>query len=140
VAALGAEVYSPDQGFRHGPFDVVVELIGAPNVSEDLVGLAPRGRVVVIGVGGGSRTEIDLFVLMNRRARLMGSTLRHRSIADKQSVIEGVVRDVIPLVEAGKIRVPIDSTFPLAEADAAYRHFAEPGKFGKVVLVTGEGS
>jgi NADPH:quinone reductase len=140
VAELGAEVVSPDRGFRRGPFDVVVELVGAPNVAEDLESLAPGGRVIVIGVGGGSRTEIDLFVLMNRRARLMGSTLRHRSIAEKQAVIDGVARDVLPFVESGKVRVPIDSTFALADADAAYQHFAEPGKFGKVVLLTVESS
>ncbi|MGA8296924.1 MAG: zinc-binding dehydrogenase [Acidimicrobiales bacterium] len=136
VAALGAEAVSPDQGFRRGPFDVVVELVGAPNVGEDLEALATGGRVAVIGVGGGSRTEIDLFVLMNRRARLMGSMLRPRSIAEKQSVIEGVARDVLPLIESGKVRVPVDSTFALSDADAAYRHFAEGGKFGKIVLVT----
>lgn len=138
VAELGAEAIAPDQGFRRGPFDVVVELVGAPNVGEDLEALATGGRVIVIGVGGGSRTEIDLFVLMNRRARLMGSTLRHRSIAEKQAVIDGVARDVLPLIESGKVRVPIDSTFALADAEAAYGHFAEPGKFGKVVLLTAE--
>ncbi|MGB9112491.1 MAG: zinc-binding dehydrogenase, partial [Acidimicrobiales bacterium] len=140
VAELGAEAVSPDQGFRRGPFDVVVELVGAPNVGEDLEALGTGGRVIVIGVGGGSRTEIDLFVLMNRRARLMGSTLRHRSIAEKQAVIDGVARDVLPLVESGKVRVPIDSTFALADVEAAYSRFAQPGKFGKVVLLTAGGA
>ena len=136
VAAFGVEAVSPHDGFRRGPFDIVVELVGAPNVGRDLEVLATGGRVVVIGVGGGSRTEIDLFVLMNRRARLMGSTLRNRPIADKKSVIEGVQRDVIPLFAERRVVVPIDSKFPLDDAESAYAHFCAPGKLGKVVLLT----
>jgi NADPH:quinone reductase len=136
VAALGAEVVPPDEGFRQGPFDVVVELVGAPNVGRDLESLATNGRVAVIGVGGGSRTEIDLFVLMNRRARLMGSTLRSRSIADRKAVVDAVQREVVPLLAEKRVTVPLDKTFPLDEADAAYAHFTNPGKLGKIVLLT----
>ena len=90
----------------------------------------------MIGVGGGSRTEIDLFVLMNRRARLMGSTLRNRPIDDKQAVVDAVRTRRHP-ASFGTPRHRADRRdLPLGEADAAYAHFAEPGKLGKVVLVS----
>ena len=121
---------------RHGPYDVVLELVGANSLAAALPALAVRGRVVVIGLsGGGARLELDLQQLMGRRAQLRGSTLRARSRAEKATLTTALRHRVLPLLATGRIRVPVFATFPLAEADSAYARFAQPGKLGKIVLV-----
>ena len=80
--------------------------------------------------------EIDLMQLMTKRARIGGSTLRSRTRQEKAGVTAAVAAHVLPLLESGRLRVPVAETFPLAEADAAYERFAAGGKLGKVVLVT----
>ena len=134
VAALGASVVAPGDEGSAGPFDVVLELIGGPNLAGDLDALAVGGRIVIIGVGGGTKTEIDLLSLMGKRARLLGSTLRARPLEGKAAAARGVERHVVPLLADGRLRVPVAATFPLAEAPAAYERFAAGGKLGKVVL------
>lgn len=136
VAALGAhDVVAPDGFVAHGPFDVVLELVGAPNLPDDLRSLATGGRIAVIGVGAGAKAELNLLELMGRRARIHGSTLRARSLEDKAAVARQVERHVLPLLATGEVRVPLDATFPLADAADAYARFAAGGKLGKVVLV-----
>ncbi|MCU1461596.1 MAG: zinc-binding dehydrogenase [Acidimicrobiales bacterium] len=140
VAALaehGRVLAIAPEGFEdHGPFDVVLELVGAPNLAGDLASLGTGGRIVVIGVGAGARAEVDLLALMARRGRIHASTLRARPLEEKALVTRGVEREVVPLLADGRVRVPIAATFPLAEAAAAYERFAAGGKLGKVVLVT----
>jgi NADPH:quinone reductase len=136
VRELGAEtVIVPGEEGEHGPYDVVLELVGQASLSEVLPHLAPWSRVVVIGVGSGGRMEIDLMQLMMKRARIGGSTLRARSLREKADVTAEVAAHVLPLLASGRIGVPVGETFPLSEANAAYDHFAAGGKFGKVVLV-----
>ena len=136
VAALGATVVAPEGFEDHGPFDVVLELIGASNLPADVAALATGGRICVIGVGGGGfRAELDLLALMGRRGRIHGSTLRARPLEEKARAAAAVARHVLPLVEQGRLTVPVAETFPLRDAAAAYEHFAAGGKFGKVVLL-----
>jgi NADPH2:quinone reductase len=137
VAALaqGIAVVAPEGFAEHGPFDVVLELVGAPNLPDDLRSLAVGGRVSVIGVGAGAKAEVNLLELMGKRARVHGSTLRARSFEEKAEVFRRVERHVVPLLAAGAVRVPVESTFPLAEAATAYERFAAGGKLGKIVLV-----
>jgi NADPH:quinone reductase-like Zn-dependent oxidoreductase len=136
VAALGATVIDPSETEAYGPYDVILELVGAPNLTVDLNALAVGGRISVIGIGAGAVGEINLGVLMVRRARIYGSTLRARPLEGKAVAARLVEAHVLPLFEAGHLRVPIDAQFPLEEAPAAYSHFAAGGKFGKVVLTT----
>jgi putative PIG3 family NAD(P)H quinone oxidoreductase len=136
VAAFGATAIEPAGFGTHGPFDVVLELVGAPNLAEDIQALTTGGRIAVIGVGGGARAELDLYALMGKRARIHGSTLRARSLEDKAAAARAVERHVLPLLAAGTVRVPVETTFPMAEAEAAYERFAAGGKLGKIVLVT----
>jgi NADPH:quinone reductase len=135
VAGFGATVVAPDDFGDHGPFDVVLELVGAPNLPEDLRSLAIGGRVAVIGVGAGAAAELNLLELMAKRARLHGSTLRARSLEDKAVAARAVERHVLPLLASEKVRVPVEATYPMAEAAAAYERFAAGGKLGKIVLV-----
>src|SRR5947209_13981128 len=134
VAELGAEVIAPADFAGHGPFDVILELVGAPNLPEDLDALAAGGRISVIGVSAGAKAEVNLLALMGKRARIHGSTLRARPLEQKADCARRVEAEVLPLVRSGAVRVPIAATFPLEEAPAAYERFAEGGKLGKIVL------
>ena len=136
VAAFGATVVAPDEFVDHGPYDVILELIGAPNIPSDVDALAVGGRIAVIGVGAGAAAELNLLALMGKRGRIHGSTLRTRPLEEKAATARRVERHVLPLVERGSVKVPIDETFPMAEAQSAYDRFATGGKLGKIVLVT----
>jgi NADPH:quinone reductase-like Zn-dependent oxidoreductase len=81
--------------------------------------------------------EIDLRALMGRRGRIHGSTLRARALEEKADAARRIERHVLPLVEAGKLTVPIEATYPLEEAAAAYDRFTAGGKLGKIVLLPG---
>jgi NADPH:quinone reductase-like Zn-dependent oxidoreductase len=137
VAALGATAVDP-QGFgTHGPFDVVLELVGGVNMPANLDALATGGRIAVIGVGAGLSAEISLLSLMGKRGRIHGSTLRPRPLEEKAAVARRVERHVLPLVTAGAVTVPVAATFPMDKAARAYERFAEGAKLGKIVLLGG---
>jgi putative PIG3 family NAD(P)H quinone oxidoreductase len=138
VAALGERVtaVAPDGFVAEGPFDVILELVGAPNLAGNLESVAIGGRIAIIGVGAGAVAEINLYSLMAKRARIMGSLLRPRPLEAKADAARRVERHVLPLVEAGRVTVPIAATFPMAEAQAAYERFDAGGKLGRIVLVT----
>jgi putative PIG3 family NAD(P)H quinone oxidoreductase len=136
VEALGADrVVAPDEFSEHGPFDVVLELVGAPNLEANVKALAQRGRIVVIGVGGGASGELNLVALMGKQGRIQGSTLRARPLEEKAATARAVERHVLPLVEAGAVEVPVAATFGLDDVAEAYDRFAAGGKLGKIVLL-----
>jgi len=137
VAGLGAMAVDPSEAEAYGPFDVIIELVGAVNFPSNVRCLSSGGRIAVIGVGAGARIELDLLALMRRRARIMGSMLRNRSPEEKALAARGVEADLLPLVEAGKLRVVVGETFDLENAPAAYGRFQEGGKLGKIVLRVG---
>jgi NADPH:quinone reductase len=138
VEKLGATAIAPDGFEEHGPFDVVLELVGAPNMPGNLSSLTIGGRIVVIGVaGGGAKAEVNLGVLMAKRGTIRASLLRPRPLEEKAIAMRLVERHVLPLVESGTVRVPVAATFPLDQADEAYARFEEGGKLGKIVLLTG---
>ncbi len=115
--------------------DVVLELVGAAHLSVAQGLLNPFARVVVIGIsGGGARVELDLRAFMGTRSTLTGSTLRSRSRREKGEVADRVSQTLIPRWRTGEVHVPVARTFALEDVARAYEYFAEPGKFGKVVL------
>jgi NADPH:quinone reductase-like Zn-dependent oxidoreductase len=140
LEAFGAWVVPPEGFGRHGPFDVILELIGVPNMAENLASLAIGGRIAVIGISGdpaaGTTASINIVQLMQRRARIMGSTLRARSLEENAAVARALEARVLPLVASGRIAVPVAVTFPLSDATAAYERFAAGSKFGKIVLTS----
>ena len=90
------------EGFEeHGPFDVVLELVGAPNLPANLKALATGGRIVVIGVGAGAKAELNLLALMGKRGRIMASTLRARPLEEKAATARALEREVLPLFDRG---------------------------------------
>jgi NADPH:quinone reductase len=139
VAQLGAHQVIDPEGFgEHGPFDVILELVGAPNLAPDVKALNTLGRIVVIGIAAGAKAELNLGALMGKRGRISASTLRSRSLEEKALAARAVERHVLPLVARGAITVPIAETYPLAAAPEAYERFAAGGKLGKIVLTMGD--
>ena len=139
VAAFGATVVAPEDFVAAGPFDVILELVGAPNMADDVAALALNGRIVVIGLGGGTAVaDFDLRLLMARRGTIRSSTLRSRPLEEKGMVARMVEAAVLPHLAAGRVRVPVAATFPLDEAAAAYERFRAGGKLGKIVLLMGD--
>jgi NADPH:quinone reductase-like Zn-dependent oxidoreductase len=135
VASLGAEVIAP-QGFaEHGPFDVVLELVGAPNLADNVNALSVGGRITVIGMGAGAKGELHLGALMVKRARIHGSMLRNRPLEEKALTARLLERSVLPLLAEGVVHVPVAATYPLEQAEAAYDRFEAGGKLGKIILV-----
>jgi putative PIG3 family NAD(P)H quinone oxidoreductase len=137
VADLGAEAVAPEDFAARGPFDVILELVGGPNLADNLSALGVGGRISVIGTGAGATAELNLGQLMGKRARLSGSTLRARPLEAKADVARRVEAQVLPLLAAGKVRVLICDRYPLSEAPAAYQRFAAGRKLGKIVLTPG---
>jgi NADPH:quinone reductase len=135
VGDFGAEVIAPEGFAQHGPFDVILELVGAPNLAQDVNALATGGRIVVIGIGAGAKGELHLGALMAKRGRVHGSTLRSRPLEEKAMTARALERSVLPLLQSGAVSVPVAATYPLEAALDAYEHFAAGGKLGKIVLV-----
>ncbi len=135
VAALGAiAVVDPSEAGDHGPYDVILELVGAPNMAANLDNLATGGRIAVIGVGGGATVELNLLALMGKRGRIHGSTLRARPPEAKAAAARLVESHVLPHFEAGTMTVPVHGTYALTDVALAYDEFAGGGKLGKIVL------
>ena len=134
VEALGARVIACEGFAEHGPYDVILELVGAPNMAENLQALATGGRIAVIGVSAGAKSELNLLALMGKRARIHGSTLRARPLEQKAAAARLVEHEVLPLFEAGALHVQIAEEIPLEDAAVAYERFAAGGKLGKIVL------
>lgn len=136
VAEFGADVIDPEGFEDRGPFDVILELVGAPNLPTNVKSLATRGRLVVIGIGAGAKGELNLGALMGNRGRVMASTLRSRPLEEKAEAARLLERSVLPLVASGAVKVPVHATYPLEQAAEAYDAFTAGGKLGKIVLLS----
>lgn len=135
VKALGAHDVIDPEGFEaHGPFDVILELVGAPNMPANLKAVNTDGRIVVIGVGAGFKADVNLLAIMGKRASLRGSTLRARPLEEKALTARAVERHVLPLFERGALAVPVAQTYAFDDVQDAYDRFAAGGKLGKIVL------
>jgi NADPH:quinone reductase len=136
VEELGARAIAPDGFADEGPYDVILELVGAGNLEGNLRSLASGGRIAVIGVGGtGPTAEINLLTVMQKRARIHGSTLRARPLEQKAAAMRLVEKEVLPLFDDGRLTVPVAETFPLDDVEQAYERFEAGGKLGKIVLL-----
>lgn len=117
-----------------GGADVILDVMGAAYLEKNLAALRDGGRIVVIGLQGGVRGEVDLNALMRKRASLIGTTLRSRSIESKSEICAEVEANVWPLVRAGEITVPIDSAYALEDAAEAHRRLESGSHVGKLLL------
>ncbi len=138
---LGAEhaVLYKDEDFVEvarelGGADVVLDNMGAAYLARNVRALATGGRLVVIGLQGGSRGELDLAALLGKRATVHATSLRARPAAQKAAIVQTVLAGVWPAVEAGEVRPVIDQVLPLSRAGDAHRVLEASGHIGKVLL------
>jgi NADPH2:quinone reductase len=117
--------------------DVVVELVGGAYVAEDLACLAPRGRIVIVGMLAGTRMDLDLAALMHKRAEIRGTVLRARPLEEKILATRAFGRHLVPLFAKGVLRPIIDRVLPLAQAGEAHAVMQSNDIFGKIVLEIG---
>ncbi|RLA08844.1 MAG: NAD(P)H-quinone oxidoreductase [Gammaproteobacteria bacterium] len=115
--------------------DVILDHIGAKYLESNLKSLAIGGRMVLIGVMGGIKAEINLAMMMVKRQRIIGSVLRSRPVAEKASIIKQFEQTVVPLFASGTISPLIHTTFPLSKAAEAHELMESGGHFGKIVLL-----
>jgi NADPH2:quinone reductase len=115
--------------------DVILDMIGGAYFERNIAALAIEGRLAVIALLGGRDAKLDLGLLLRKRLTVVGSVLRARTVAEKGAVAEALRRQVWPLIEAGKIKPVIDSTFPLADAAKAHARMESSAHIGKIVLV-----
>jgi putative PIG3 family NAD(P)H quinone oxidoreductase len=116
--------------------DVILDNMGAKYLARNIDALATSGRLVVIGMQGGTRAEVDLGVLMRKRAAVIATSLRARPAAEKATIVAAVREHVWPLIESGRVRPIVHGTYPLAAAADAHRELEASSHIGKVLLTT----
>jgi putative PIG3 family NAD(P)H quinone oxidoreductase len=115
--------------------DVILDIMGASYLERNVEALASDGRLLVIGLQGGRRGEVDLDALMTKRARVLASKLRPRSAEQKAAIVTGVREHLWPLVESGLIRPVVHARLPMPDASQAHALVESSEHLGKVVLV-----
>jgi len=114
--------------------DVILDPVGAASVGVDLAVLKVGGRIVILSTMSGSRAELDLALLMKKRGRIVGSTLRSRSRSEKAAIVARFREEVQPGFAAGKFRVTVDSVFPVERAADAFQRMRENRNVGKIII------
>jgi NADPH2:quinone reductase len=130
-AAFATEVLAHTKGRG---VDVVLEVVGGAYVAQDLECLALGGRIVVVGTMAGQSAEVQLPLLMHKRAVLRGTVLRTRPLEEKILAARALERHIAPLFASGALRPVVDRVLPLAQAGEAHRLMQSNATFGKVVL------
>jgi NADPH:quinone reductase len=138
LVALGSAAVAPDDAVAavqaEGGADVVLELVGAPNLDRNLDALAAKGRIVFVGTGAGADANLSVRKLMGKRAAVHGTVLRARPLEEKAAAVQAFAHEVVPHIAAGRMRAVVDRVFPAEEAAEAFDYMAGSGKFGKVLL------
>jgi NADPH:quinone reductase len=125
----------PTDVAEHGPFDVVLELIGASNMATNISSLSLGGRISIIGVGGGGgKGEVDLLALMGKRGSIHASTLRSRPLEQKAAAAALLEKASLRFFADGVFQVPVVASYPLHQVNDAYDRFRSGSKFGKIIV------
>lgn len=114
--------------------DVILDVVGAKYLAQNVEALATGGRLLVIGLQGGAKAELNLGALMTKRASVAGTTLRGRPAAEKATIMAAVLDQVWPLIASGAVTGMVDRTFPLDDVVAAHRYFDSGEHTGKILL------
>lgn len=117
----------------HG-VDVILDLVGGAYFPDNLKSLAPKGRLMLVGLTAGRKTEFDLSVALSKRLRIIGTVLRGRSLEEKAEATRKFSEQVVPLLADGKVRPNIDKVFPVDDVRDAHEYLESNKSFGKVVL------
>jgi len=116
--------------------DVILDNIGAKYLARNVTALAVNGRLVIIGLQGGVKADLDINALLRKCAAVIATSLRGRPAAEKAAIVAAVGEHVWPLIEAGEVRPVVHRAFPLAQAAAAHRELEAGTNIGKVLLTT----
>ncbi|MFE5829403.1 NAD(P)H-quinone oxidoreductase [Streptomyces sp. NPDC056488] len=138
---LGADVaidYRTEDFAEHGPYDVILDVVGGDYLERNVRSLAADGRLVVIGLQKGLEGQLNLAEIVFKRASVHGTTLRTRSKEDKAEIVAQVQENVWPMVESGIVKPIVDRTLPMAEAAEGHRLMEAGGHLGKILLVNDE--
>ena len=114
--------------------DIILDWIGAPYLSKHLDILKTRGRLVCLGLMGGSSGQINFVPLLTKRLKLIGSVLRSQSREEKALITRGFSQTVLPLLQSGRVKPVVDRIFSISEVEEAHRYLASGEHFGKIVL------
>jgi putative PIG3 family NAD(P)H quinone oxidoreductase len=114
--------------------DVVLDLVGGAYFPENLKAIATKGRIIQVGLTAGRKAEIDLGMLLTKRAKVIGTALRGRSVDEKSAAIKAFADDILPLLASGRIKPNVDRVFDFREVRAAHDYLESNESFGKVVL------
>jgi putative PIG3 family NAD(P)H quinone oxidoreductase len=131
---LDPAVLAADISDAVGAVDVVLELVGGDYLVTDLAVTGLRGRIVLVGMMAGTRTQVDLGAMLTKRIRIYGTTLRGRSVDEKGAATAAFARDVVPLLASGELQPVIARTLPLEQGPEAYELLASDSVFGGIVL------
>jgi putative PIG3 family NAD(P)H quinone oxidoreductase len=120
----------------HGA-DVILDLMGAAYLERNIAALAIGGRLVIIGMQGGTRAELDIATLLSKRASVHATSLRTRPLKEKAAICRAVVEELWPRVAAGEVRPVVHTTLPMSQVAEAHRLVADGEHVGKVLLTPG---
>lgn len=146
VRELGAEIaidYRDEdfvevvqQATDGGGVDVILDNMGASYLARNVAALATEGRLVIIGMQGGTKAELDINALLRKRGAIVATTLRARPVAEKAAICAAVVEHVWPLVADGSVRAVVDTTLPLERVSEAHALMESGEHSGKILLTT----
>ena len=114
--------------------DVILDLVGAKHFAANLASLALKGRLVLVGLTSGRTAEFNLGTALAKRAKIIGTVLRSRSVEEKAEATQAFVHDVLPLIAEGKIKPNLDKVFQVEDVKEAHKYLESNASFGKVVL------
>ena len=140
--SLGLDVGLSDQNFAmeisrltdSAGVHVIIDLVGAPYLAQNLDALALWGRLVVISIMGGAQANLNLGLIMSKRLSIRGSTLRTRTLEEKLEATRRFAKHVLPLLANGKVKPIVEQVFPLEEVIKAHVAMGENRNFGKLIV------
>lgn len=114
--------------------EVILDLVGADYLDQNLKSLAQKGRMMIAGLISGRKAELDMGLVLARRITIIGTILRGRSDAEKAEATRAFVDEVLPLLETGRVRPNVDKIFAFEDVREAHRYLESNKSFGKVIL------
>ena len=135
LGAAHAIDYKREDFTKPGGFDIILDIVGAPYLQKNIDALAPNGKLLIIALIEGSRAELPMGKLLLKNLTITGSTLSSRTLEERYTILEALREFWWPKITSGQIRPVIDSTYPLAEVQAALVRMETFGHMGKILLV-----
>lgn len=114
--------------------DVILDLVGAGYFEQNLVSLALKGRLILVGMTSGRTAEFNLGVALQKRLTIIGTMLRRRPVTEKAGATDKFADDIVPLLASGKVRPNVDRVFAAGDVIAAYKYLESNESFGKVII------